>query len=79
MGRPPSPGRVFYLGRFRYRPDQHPPELLSVLEAIEAAAPDRRAEILAAALIGGSDQATVEASRGDDDLETEKLLDDLFG
>ena len=49
------------------------------MEAIEAADPGRRAEILAAALIGGSDQATVEASRGVDELETEKLLSDLFG
>lgn len=79
MARPRSPGRVFYLGRFRYRPDLHPPELLSVLEAIEAASPDRRAEILAAALIGGSDQAVSEASRGVDEFETEKLLSDLFG
>lgn len=49
------------------------------MEAIEAASPDRRAEILAAALIGGSDQAVSEASRGVDEFETEKLLSDLFG
>lgn len=81
MARPRLPGRVFYLGRLRYRPDLHPPELLEVLEAIEAAEPERRAEIVAAALIGGAGPATAVASREEDAdaIETEKLLSDLFG
>lgn len=78
MSRPKLPGKLFYLGRLRYRPDQDPPELLALLETIAAAHPDRRPEIIKAALIGGQGLATQAANKTVEDYETENLLTDLF-
>lgn len=78
MSRPRLPGKIYYLGRLRYRPDQDPPELLDLLETISRADPDRRPEIIKAALIGGMALATQEASKTAEDCETENLLTDLF-
>lgn len=79
MARPRLPGRVYYLGRLRYRPDRDPPELRQLLETIDQASPDRRPAILKAALLGGQHLATQEATKTETDLETETLLEDLFG
>lgn len=77
MGRPKSTGKRFYLGRVRFEPGRDPPELLDVLEAIEAAG-SRKATVLKAALIGGAASAEAEAGKDESALETERLLAELF-
>ena len=76
-GRKPLPGRVYYLGRLRYRPGADPPELERLLEAVAMAKGRKRADILRAALLGGASQAQEAAARAEDSA-TETLLDDLF-
>lgn len=77
-GRPPAPGKVFYLGRLRYRPGIDPPELRDFLEKFEQAPAERKPAILRAALVGGLSEATEEASAVEDE-ETTNLLDGLLG
>ena len=76
-GRKPAPGKVYYLGRLRFRPGQDPPELRSILEAITGAGPGKRGDILRAALLGGAQQAQDTADRAEDSLAT-GLLDAMF-
>jgi hypothetical protein len=77
-GRPPSPGKVYYLGRLRYRPGVDPPELEDLLEEIEEAGPARRREILRTALLGGIEQGATQAGAVEDE-EVTNLMDDLLG
>jgi len=76
-GRPRKAGKVYYLGRLRFRPGQDPPELEALLDEIEAASPGRKAEILRAALIGGMTEGRVEANQVEDS-ETSELLGGLL-
>lgn len=78
MGRYPKPGTVYYLGRIRYDPGEDPPELKEILETIAASPPDQRPAIIKAALLEGRLAAQAEASKDEDQLETEALLNDLF-
>ena len=77
-GRPPKPGKVYYLGRLRFRPGIDPPELKAFLDLFDQAEPGRKASILRAALLGGLDQGQVQAAQVEDE-ETAALLDDLLG
>jgi hypothetical protein len=76
-GRKPAPGKVYYLGRLRFRPGLDPPELEEILEAITGAAPPKRADILRAALLGGSKQAQDIVGKVEDSGTTD-LLNDMF-
>ena len=76
-GRPRAPGKVYYLGRLRFRPGIDPPELEEILEAIVNAGPGKRADILRAALQGGAVQAREEANSAEDS-STRNLLDEMF-
>ena len=76
-GRKPAPGKIYYLGRLRFRPGLDPPELEDILEAITGAAPPKRAEILRAALLGGSKQARDIVGKVEDSGTTD-LLNDMF-
>jgi hypothetical protein len=77
-GRPPEPGKIYYLGRLRYRPGADPPELCALLDEIEQAGPVRRRAILVAALLGGAGQAH-EAATAVEDCEVTELMGDLLG
>jgi len=77
-GRPREPGKLYYLGRLRYRPGIDPPDLSDLLEQIEQAGPVRRREILCAALIGGLEQAQQRADSAEDH-EVTGMMDDLLG
>ena len=76
-GRPRAPGKVYYLGRLRFRPGIDPPELEEILEAIMQAGPGKRADILRAALQGGAGLARKEADSAEDS-STRNLLDEMF-
>jgi len=76
-GRPPAAGKVYYLGRLRFRPGLDPPELQEVLEAITSADSHKRADILRAALVGGAGQTSVEAETIEDG-QTSALIDEMF-
>lgn len=76
-GRRRKPGKVYYLGRLRFRPGQDPPELQDILNAIAEAGPRKRADILRAALLGGAQQAQDTADRVEDSQAT-GLLKALF-
>ena len=76
-GRPRAPGRVYYLGRLRFRPGIDPPELEEILEAIVHAGPGKRADILRAALQGGAGLTRQEASSAEDSC-TRNLLEEMF-
>lgn len=77
-GRPPAPGKIYYLGRLRFRPGIDPPELQDLLERLDEAGPVRRRELLRAALIGGLNQAAESPAAIEDD-ETAALMDNLLG
>ncbi len=76
-GRHKEPGKVYYLGRLRFRPGVDPPELRVILEAIIEAGPRKRADILRAALLGGAQQAQETAGRAEDSQVT-GLLNTMF-
>ena len=76
-GRPPAPGKVYYLGRLRFRPGIDPPELRDLLENIAAAPPAQRGELLRAALISGVKYADTPPA-SPEDAEIENMLNDLF-
>lgn len=73
VGRPPLPGKGyrFYI---RFRPGEHPPELLELLEKAQATRGRQREDILVTALIGGLNSAPVLS----EDDEADDLADDLF-
>lgn len=76
-GRPKAIGRVFYLGRFRFVPGVHPPELEGLLEAIETAGQGRHQALLEAALVGGLSRGQAAAAQVEDD-ETTAILDAML-
>ncbi len=76
-GRRPGIGKVYYLGRLRYRPGLDSPELEALLEAIAAARGAKRADILRSALLGGASQAQATASAAEDS-QTRAALDDML-
>ena len=76
-GRPRAPGKVYCLGRLRFRPGIDPPELEDILEAIVRTGPGKRADILRAALQGGAGLARQEANSAEDS-RTRNLLDEMF-
>lgn len=76
MARPASAGKVFYLGRLRWRPGDAP-ELRELLAEIEKAGPGRHDEILRAALIGGMAQGRAQAAVVEDG-QTAETLDELL-
>jgi hypothetical protein len=78
-GRPKSPGKRYYIGRIRFDPRYDPPELQDLLEAITTAPPGRKAILIKAALLEGRNAAIQEANKTEDDIETDVLLQDLFG
>ncbi len=77
-GRPPAPGKVYYLGRLRFRPGIDPPKLRELLEMIATAPPDRRADLLRAALLEGA-RHTPNRAASAESSEVENMLSDLFG
>lgn len=77
-GRPPKPGKVFYLGRLRYDPRYDPPELRDLLEQIEHAGGRKRADIIKSALLSGANQA-METANNTEDTEIAGMMDDLLG
>jgi len=77
-GRPPAPGKVYYLGRLRFRPGIDPPELRDLLEELDRAGPSKRREILRMALIGGLGEAQA-AATAVEDKEVANMMDDLLG
>ena len=76
-GRRPEAGKVYYLGRLRFRPGLDPPELEELLQAISTTRGSRRADILRAALLGGARQAQA-AVVAAEDSETGAALNDLL-
>ena len=76
-GRKQAPGKVYYLGRLRFRPGQDPPGLQDLLEAITRADSCKRADILRAALLGGAKQAQTAADQAEDSQAT-GLLGTMF-
>jgi len=76
-GRPREPGKVYYLGRLRFRPGMDPPELAAFLERLAAAGPGR-GELLKRALIGGLAKGGQVVGSAEDE-ETRAVLDELLG
>ena len=76
-GRKPASGKVYYLGRLRFRPGYDPPELEEILITITQADRSKRADILRAALLGGAKQAQDTAANVEDSGIAD-LLDDMF-
>jgi hypothetical protein len=78
MARPKAPGKVYYLGRLRYRPGIDPPELGQFLDRLEQA--ENKAELLRRALMGGLEsQAGGGLLAGSEDNETTDIIDGLVG
>lgn len=77
-GRQKKPGKVYEFD-FYYRliPGQDPPELEEILDSIIAARGRKRRDILRAALLGGSQQAQITASRSEDS-EIADTFEDMF-
>jgi hypothetical protein len=66
-GRPAKPGKVYEFDfYYRFIPGEDPPELEALLESIIEARGRKRRDILRAALLGGSQQATETAARAED-------------
>jgi len=76
-GRRPTPGKVYYLGRLRFRPGIDPPELQNLLENLASSSPVKRADMLRATLLGGAQYAMEKATSIEDD-DTGQLLSDFF-
>lgn len=76
-GRPKKGGRVYYLGRIRFESGVDPPELKTVLEAIEAARGQKRRDIIKAALLSGAGPARAEAEAVESSVAAE-TVDNIF-
>ena len=77
MGRPRSPGTVYYLGRIRWEPGD-PVALREFLEEFEATEAGRKQDVLKAALVGGLAEGRADAAVVEDG-ETTELLEGLLG
>lgn len=76
-GRPIAPGKVFYLGRLRWRPEDGP-ALLAFLQELTQADPWQRERMIKNALSQGLATQTTAGPQAGEDEETTDLLDKLL-